>query len=100
MKKLMSFLLVAAACTSMAVTAMADGVEMRAPSCPDCGGVLRYVSSSKVLPKYTVEECIRGGKKHDDIIRYYEYTEGYDCESCDYSDVDTWVEDMRDCPMM
>ncbi len=99
MKKLMSFLLVAAACASMAVTAMADGVEMRVPSCPNCGGHLNYINHYEEINKDPVF-CYRGGEEHIDVIYTYEVTEGYECSDCPYSNLNTYEDENRVCPKL
>lgn len=81
MKKLMSFLLVAAACTSMAVTVMADEVEMRAPSCSQCGSTSTYYSEEDYGEDIRYVDCYRGGHHKDTVTTYY-VKKGYICNSC------------------
>ena len=98
MKKAMTMVLAAAMCMSMAVGAMANGIQPRAATCPECNGSM----SKKVyeIDRYpTSKECYRGGEHYDSVL-VVETWEGDVCNNsdCGYYEGSIKTKEYRTCP--
>ena len=78
MKKVMTAVLAAAMCLSMAVGAMADGIQPRSPSCDVCGGstYIDIIDEEYVGEKYVA--CNKDPQELD-YFPVYEITAEYVC---------------------
>ena len=78
MKKTMSIVLAVAMCLSMAVTALADQIQPRSPSCDECGGHTYCISETTKHPSapQRCDDC--GTKTYDGTLTIW----GYACSSC------------------
>ena len=93
MKKAITMVLAAAMCMSMAVRAMANGIQPRAPRCNECGGMTYWHEETKKI------ETMKSHGDHRDLIIRIEDREGYKCSSCgeyDYNVVHSNTE--TECP--